>query len=300
MLPPDREPRNQRRLPDVSGTPDLGNRGAVKTLARALVLVAAVATPLIPAIPQATAAPVWAPAATAPIHPGVQTFTAGAQCTANFVFTSGTTVYIGQAAHCSGTGGNTATDGCTSGSLPVGTAVDVGGVATGTMVYNSWRTMQSLGETDANTCAYNDLALIQLSPSDAAKVNPSVPFFGGPTGVGGGTAFADNVYSYGNSELRLGLTQLSPKRGISLGDDAGGWTHTVYTVTPGIPGDSGSGFMNASGQAIGILSTVAIAPLAGSNGVGDLAHELAYLNSHTSMNVSIATGTEPFSTSRIL
>lgn len=277
-----------------------GNRRAVKNLTRVLIIVAAMAIPLVPALPAATAAPTWAPAATATIHPGVQTVTAGAQCTANFVFTSGTTVYIGQAAHCSGTGGNTATNGCTSGSLPLGTPVDVGGVATGTMVYNSWLTMQSLGETDANTCAYNDLALIQLSPSDAANVNPSVPFFGGPTGLGGGTAPGDNVYSYGNSSLRLGLTQLSPKRGVSLGDDAGGWTHTVYTVTPGIPGDSGSGFLNANGQAIGILSTVAIAPLAGSNGVGDLAHELAYLNSHTSMNVSLATGTEPFNASRVL
>src|SRR5690349_13079520 len=277
-----------------------GNRRAVKNLTRVLIIVAAIATPLVPAIPQATAAPTWAPAATAPIHPGVQTVTAGAQCTANFVFTSGTTVYIGQAAHCSGTGGNTETDGCTSGSLPIGTPVDVGGAATGTMVYNSWLTMQSLGETDANTCAYNDLALIQLSAADAAKVNPSIPFFGGPTAVGGGTALGDNVYSYGNSELRLGLSQLSPKRGVSLGDDASGWSHNVYTVTPGIPGDSGSGFLNASGQAIGILSTVALAPLAGSNGVGDLAHELAYLTSHTSMNVSLATGTEPFSSSRIL
>jgi len=71
----------------------------------------------------------WAPAATAAIHPGVQTFTAGAQCTANFVYTDATTVYIGQAAHCSGTGGNTETDGCTSGSLPVGTAVTVTGAA---------------------------------------------------------------------------------------------------------------------------------------------------------------------------
>ena len=280
--------------------PGLGTSVAVKTLARALIVVVAMATPLVPAIPQATAAPTWAPAATAPIHPGVQTVTAGAQCTANFVFTSGTTVYIGQAAHCSGTGGNTETDGCTSGSRPIGTPVDVGGVATGTMVYNSWLTMQSVGETDANTCAYNDLALIQLSASDGAKVNPSIPFWGGPTSVGGGTALGDNVYSYGNSSLRLGLTQLSPKRGLSLGDDGGGWTHTVYTVTPGIPGDSGSAFLNASGQAIGVLSTVAIAPLAGSNGVGDLAHELAYLNSHTSMSVSLATGTEPFSTSRTL
>src|SRR5436190_20851687 len=138
--------------------PVWGKRVAVKTLARALILVAAVATLLFPAIWQATATPTWAPAATAPIHPGVQTFTAGAQCTANFVFTSGTTVYIGQAAHCSGTGGNTATDGCTSGSLPVGTAVDVTGASKpGTMVYNSWLTMQSLGETNADVCQYNDL-----------------------------------------------------------------------------------------------------------------------------------------------
>jgi hypothetical protein len=276
-----------------------GKGPPVKTLPRVLIPVAAVAALVFPAVPQATAAPTWAPAATATIHPGVQTVTAGAQCTANFVFTSGSTVYLGQAAHCSGTGGNTETNGCTSGSLPIGTPVDIGGVATGTMVYNSWLTMQSLGEADANTCAYNDLALIQVSASDVAKVNPSVPFFGGPTSVGGGTALGDNVYSYGNSSLRLGLTQLSPKRGVSLGDDAGGWTHSVYTVTPGIPGDSGSGFLNASGQAIGILSTVAIAPLAGSNGVGDLAHELAYLNSHTTMSVSLATGTEAFNPNRL-
>src|SRR4051812_12749137 len=43
------------------------------------------------------AAPAYAPAATATIHPGVQTFTAGGQCTANFVYTDGTNTYIGQA-----------------------------------------------------------------------------------------------------------------------------------------------------------------------------------------------------------
>jgi hypothetical protein len=208
-------------------------------------------------------------------------------------------VYLGQAAHCSGTGASTDTNGCTSASLPLGTPVDVGGVATGTLVYNSWLTKQAQGETNPDTCAYNDLALIQLSPGDAAKVNPSIPFFGGPTGVGGSTALGDNVYSYGNSSLRGGIATLSPKRGISLGDDANGWTHTVYTVTPGIPGDSGSAFLNASGQAIGILSTVAIAPLAGSNGVGDVGHELAYLNSHTSLGVTLAQGTEAFNANRL-
>ena len=92
---------------------------------------------------------------------------------------------------------------------------------------------------------------------------------------------------------------LSPKRGISLGDAGNGWSHTVYTATPGIPGDSGSAFLNADGQAIGVLSTVAIAPLAGSNGVGDIGHELVYLNSHTSLGVTLATGTEPFTPNRL-
>jgi len=244
----------------------------------------------------ASAAPTWAPAATAAVHPGVQTFTDGAQCTANFIYFDASNVYIGQAAHCSGTGGNTETNGCDSGTLPVGTQVEVGGASKpGTMVYNSWATMQAQGETDPDTCQYNDLALVQLDPADAAKVNPSVPYWGGPTGLGGSTAQGETVLSYGNSELRGGVTTLSPKKGLSLGTDSGGWNHTVYTVTPGIPGDSGSGFLDSSGRAFGVLSTVAIAPLAGSNGVGDLANELSYLHSHTSFTgVQLANGTVPF------
>jgi hypothetical protein len=70
-------------------------------------------------------------------------------------------------------------------------------------------------------------------------------------------------------------------------------------VTPGIPGDSGSAFVDASGKALGILSTVAIAPLAGSNGVGDLAKELAYLHAHTAIGAQLALGTEPFNGSRL-
>jgi hypothetical protein len=266
----------------------------VATLAMSLALYGAAGS--------AGAAPTWAPAATAAVHPGVQTFTNGAQCTANFIFTDASNVYIGQAAHCSSTGGSTDTNGCTSGSLPVGTQVEVTGASQpGTMVYNSWLTMQSLGETDANTCQYNDLALIRLDPSDVAKVNPSIPHWGGPTGINStGTAALDKVFSYGNSELRGGVTQLSPKLGVSLGDDAAGWTHTVYTATPGIPGDSGSAFLDANGRALGILSTVAIAPLAGSNGVGDVNHELNYLHSHTSFTaVQLALGTQAFNGSQL-
>jgi hypothetical protein len=242
------------------------------------------------------AASAWAPASTAAVHPGVQTHTEGAQCTSNFVFQDGTGVYLGQAAHCSGTGGQTETDGCSSGSLPLGTSVEVEGASKpGTLVYNSWLTMQAKGETDPETCAYNDLALVRLDPADVGKVNPSVPGFGGPTGVGAVGNLGSTVYSYGNSELRGGVTKLSPKQGIVIQSEGGGWSHVVATLTPGIPGDSGSGFMNGSGAAIGILSTLQLAPLPGSNGVGDLAKELAYMHANSSFTgVQLVPGTEPF------
>jgi len=243
------------------------------------------------------AAPAWAPAATAPIHPGVQTDTPVGQCTSNFIYYDASNVYIGQAAHCSGTGSQTDTDGCSSESLPLGTQVQVqGATSPGTMVYNSWLAMQAFHETDPNTCAFNDLALVQLSPADAARVNPSVPHWGGPSGLAPNTTALEQVYSYGNSSLRLGITQLSPKTGVSLGSDSGWWNQTVYTVTPGIPGDSGSGFMNSNGQAFGVLSTLQIAPLVLGNGVGGLVNELNYLHVRAPQfaGVQLAVGTEAF------
>ena len=258
----------------------------------------------------AEAATQYAPADTALIHPGTMMYTDGAQCTANFVFSDGAgNTYVGYAAHCAGQGAATDTNGCDTTSLPLGTKVtfNEGGslvdegtqVGTGTLAYSSWLTMQKKGEKDTNTCAYNDLALVRVDSADTGKVNPSVPFWGGPTGIDtDGTAAGDRVYTYGNSSLRGGVEQLSPHTGASVGDDAadGGWSHPVYTVTPGIPGDSGSGFMSADGTALGVLSTVAIAPLAGSNGVGDLGKELAYAQANSGIaGLSLVNGTEPFS-----
>ncbi len=125
--------------------------------------------------------------------------------------------------------------------------------------------------TDPNTCDYNDFALVKVDAADVSKVNPSVPFWGGPVAVDtDGSASGETVYSYGNSSLRGGVEALSPKQGSSLGTQGDGWTHPVYTVSPGVPGDSGSAFLGSDGKALGTLSTLAIAPLAGSNGVGDL------------------------------
>jgi hypothetical protein len=241
-----------------------------------------------------SAASAWAPASTAAVHPGVQVFTAGAQCTANFVFTNGADTYLGQAAHCSGTGSDTDTNGCTSASLPLNTPVDVTGARhEGTLAYNSWLSMQASGTTDDETCQYNDLALIKLDPADVANTNPSIPHWGGPTGVGT-AASLDDIYSYGNSELRGGITELSPKRGKVVQVSTGGWSYSLYTITPGIPGDSGSAFLNADGQALGILSTVALAPLPLSNGVGDIGREIAYARAHGFPDLTFVNGTEPF------
>ena len=251
----------------------------------------------------------WAPASSATIHPGTMMYTAGAQCTGNFVFTdaSGNT-YLGYAAHCAGTGSSTDTDGCRTDSVPLGTRVDLtndGNLASegavvghGTLAYSSWITEHRLGTSDPNTCAYNDLALVRIDAGDVSHVNPSVPFWGGPTGIDSdGTATGDRVWTYGNSSLRAGLSLLSPHTGISLGDQAadGGWSHPLYTLTPGIPGDSGSGFLSQGGQAVGVLSTLGLAPLPASNNIGDLAKELAFAQVHSGIDgLRLVHGTEPF------
>jgi hypothetical protein len=255
------------------------------------VLVSLAVLAVAPAAAQAQ----WAPADTATIHPGVQTFTGGQQCTANFVFTDGTDVLLGQAAHCSGTDGNTATNGCIARSMPIGTPVEVDGASRpGTLVYNSWLAMQAAGETNSGACLGNDFALIRLDPADHGKVNPSVPFWGGPQGIGG-SGTGQKVYTYGNSSLRLGLTQLSPKVGFTTMGANGGYTWNLYTVSPGIPGDSGSAFLNQAGQALGVLSTLEGAPRPASNNVSDIGKALEYARAHGFGGVTLVNGTEPFS-----
>ena len=274
-------------------------------LLRISALIASLLTLVLATLAPAQAGTRWAPADRARITPGVQMFTAGAQCTGNFVYTDDAGhVLVGYAAHCAGRGGQTDTDGCSTGSLPLGTRVRFAQGATaatrgttvghGTLVYSSWLAMHRAGTTAAHACAYNDLALVRVDPDDVGKVNPSVPFWGGPVGISPGAPAGSQVYTWGESSLRP-TTVLSPKTGSSLGGGAGGWTWDVYTATPGIPGDSGSGLLDAHGRALGVLSTVAIAPLAGSNGIGDLGHELAFARAHSRLDgLRLVPGTTSF------
>ena len=124
------------------------------------------------------------------ITPGVQMFTKGAQCTANFVFTDrADRMYVGYAAHCAGKGEATDTNGCATDSQPLGTKVRFAEGATlatsgttlgrGTLVYSSWEAMRSVGTSEQNACAANDFALVRVKAKHAGRVNPTVPFFGG-------------------------------------------------------------------------------------------------------------------------
>lgn len=246
--------------------------------------------------PPAASTPQWAAASAATIHPGSVMLTDGAQCTANFVFTRDADVFLGYAAHCAGTGAATETNGCNARSLPLGTEVEIEGAShPGVLVYSSWLAMQQVGERDADACAHNDLGLVQIDSRDVGRVNPSVPHWGGPVGLNRtGNPNGASVYTYGSSSLRLGITLLSPKSGFSMGTTAGGWATPAYTITPGIPGDSGSAMLDAAGRASGVLSTVNITPMALSNTFGDVQHMLAYARVHGMGNVVLALGTEPF------
>jgi hypothetical protein len=247
----------------------------------------------------------WAPAAGAAIRPGVQTDTAGGgRCTTNFVFTSGKRTFLGQAAHCAGTGAVTETDGCVSDTGPLGTPVTIdagdGSSRGGILAYSSWIAMQDRGESDPDTCAYNDFALVELAAQDVADVNPSVPYFGGPTGVDtDGLVEGEAVYSYGGGaavQRGTGRTGLpSPKAGASAGDLGGGRSHEIYMVRPGMAGDSGSAFLDGNGDAVGVLSALNVDPEPVSADATDLGKALDYLAaSGTLGHVELVRGTEPF------
>ncbi|GAB2969070.1 hypothetical protein [Nocardioides montaniterrae] len=229
----------------------------------------------------------WAPVDRATVTPGIQTLTGDAQCTTNFVFTDADQhVYLGQAAHCASL--SEEMDGCKAKTRPLGTPVAFqAGVtsygagkhlAAGRLAYSSWRTMQQIGVTDPVLCSYNDFALVRVDRADVSKVNPTMPYWGGPNGV---SVFhlstLDRVYGYGKSSLRRADSTGSRQAAQAVGDrtEARGWAHVIISHSPGIPGDSGSGYLDKSGLAIGTLSTLGV-NMVMYNRLGDLFHELTY------------------------
>ncbi|MHB1260528.1 MAG: hypothetical protein ACYC2H_02305 [Thermoplasmatota archaeon] len=239
----------------------------------------------------------WAALGAATIRPGVQIVVSGSQCTSNFLFTSpdNATVYIGFAAHCvTRNDPNNADDGCDPASEPlaVGTKVEVEGADhPALLAYTSWGSMQANGGAGSETCLYNDFAVAELDPRDAAKANPAMLFFGGPTALAdpADVGTLDKVLTYGDSGLRAGLSTLSPHEGyVVFSPGPEGWTTEVYTLPQGIPGDSGSGvLMGGDGAALGILVTISYA--GGSNGVTTLANAMQYAEEKAGLPLRLAT-----------
>lgn len=221
----------------------------------------------------------WPSADGAAIRPGVQVVSETGQCTSNFLFASAdnASLYLGLAAHC--------VEG-----LSIGAPLDIAdGAATGTLAYSSWITMDEVAETDAATLDANDFALILLPPEARSLAHPGMQHFGGPTALAASAdvGTGDKVLTYGNSGLRQGIDALSWHEGYVV--EASEWTTTIYTATPGVPGDSGSGVLTGDGRALGILVTLTIAPTTGSNGVTHLDRALDYAREHAGIDVTLAT-----------
>ena len=265
----------------------LGLSGAAAALHEGPLLAGAVATAT--AAPAAPAAPAAAPAPAPGIGPGTVTETPGAGiCMAGFVFRGGGRTFIGQAAHCAGTGPETETDGCTSSTLRRGVPVIVrgpGGPVTGALRYSSWAAMQDGGESDRPVCAANDFALVELPPD--ATVTSSLPVLGGPTGI------RDTPPEAGAVVHGLAVPERPVDRPGTLGRDDG-WLHTVRTTVPGTPGESGGPLVDDRGAALGILSGM---EAGGDRALEytDLANAVAYARAHGApSDLELVPGTAPF------
>jgi len=162
-------------------------------------------------------------------------------CTMNFVFTDGTSYYIGTAGHCSGNGKTVIAQ--------VGTRVD----PTDTVFV----TLAAIGTTVAswNSGIGKDFALVKINAG--FKVIPGVTGALGPTGVFCGDPVGQPVMHYGHGYIFF-VEQGYAKFGEVIPD----LTLLVKFTTPdgfnwvgyGLPGDSGSEVMNDAGLAVGDLT----------------------------------------------
>lgn len=205
--------------------------------------------------------PPWPPVLKdASVRPGIPHETDDAQCTTNFVFRDLTTrtLYMGTAAHCVD-------------HVSIGDTSTIGTI-TATVAWSSFEAPSPVSSAD--------FALLEIPAADEHKVHPAVLGFGGPTALADITAIGtfDKVITFGNSGLRPGPQALDKHEGYVTGTSH--WYTSVYTVTPAIFGDSGSGIMTADGAAIGAASTIEIRPVTGRNHFSNIPPVIDWLNDH--------------------
>jgi hypothetical protein len=163
-------------------------------------------------------------------------------CTMNFVFTDGSSKYIGTAGHCVA-GGRTVVMQVATRVSPVEESTLLVTLAAIGTVAKSW-----------NAGIGKDFALVKIDPGWA--VVSGVGGALGPTGVFCGDPVGQPVLHYGHGYIFF-VEQGHPKLGEVIPDvslifkpSAAGYNWVGY----GLPGDSGSGVMNAAGLAVGNLT----------------------------------------------
>jgi hypothetical protein len=168
-------------------------------------------------------------------------------CTANFVWASGTTRYLGAAGHCFIPEGTTASHGPGADYNAAGVRVSVcvsncsfggesGFVLTGDLV--ALGTVAYARQTAADGDVGNDFGIVVVPSSFASLIRPSMPVFGGPQTIGT-VQQLQPVCHYGNGVL-VGETFLTMARvGVGGGSTPNYWVADSLAA----PGDSGSGLV---------------------------------------------------------
>ena len=162
-------------------------------------------------------------------------------CTMNFVFTDGSSSYIGTAGHCASNGKTVIAQ--------IATRID----PTDTLIV----TLAAIGSVvkSWNSGIGKDFALVRINPG--FRVVPGVTGALGPTGVFCGDPVGQPVMHYGHGYIFF-VEQGYAKFGEVVPDltlifrfnNSNGFNWVGY----GLPGDSGSGVMNAAGLAVGDLT----------------------------------------------
>jgi hypothetical protein len=112
-----------------------------------------------------------------------------------------------------------------------------------------------------------DFALIRLDPD--VTVDPEFSHFGGPTGLYTDHTTDETImYHYGHGMVLGGIT---PGR-TAIAFDTLSETH-VCTTSAGVFGDSGSGVIDSTGKAVGVLVTLGVC-FWGFNGITRLDYQL--------------------------
>jgi len=232
------------------------------------------------------------PAAAAPgvtagrIGPGTQLVTAGRSCTANFVFRDAQhRVFVGYAASCA-TRTPAGAAGTCARSLPQGTVVRLADrgrtLGYGALRYSSFRSLRRAGVTDAASCAADDFALVEIRGAARRRVSPAVPYWGGPTGVADLPAAGATVFGLARPSA---AARTIPRAGqVSTVSTS---IAAVTTLLPGTRAERGSGFLDESGRAVGILTSSAAS---GENSVVGLAGAIAFARHHGVPGLRVVSG----------